>query len=691
MATDPICGMSVDEKSSSLFIEQQGRKYYFCSTTCKIQFEKPEKELKALKHALLVAVPLTIIVFVLTYASKDTLVPYVLFIIATVVQFYSGERFYAGIVDAIKNRSSNMDTLIAIGTTAAWAYSTTVVFMPSAFPTNSLYFDTSTIIISLILAGTYLQRMAESKASNSIASLMKLQPKKAHLIKGNSIIEKPIDEIKKGDILLVKPGENIPTDSMVVNGSSSIDESMITGESMSVAKRKGDHVTGGTVNLTSSVQIKVEKVGEDTMLAQIINIVQEAASSKVPIQKLADKVSSYFVPTVIVIGILSSVGWYLFGGVGLNIAVLIFVSVLIIACPCALGIATPAALLVSSGMAAKNGILVKSGESLQEASRIDAVVLDKTGTLTEGKPSVIDVIGMSGFTYDKVLVLAAMAESNSEHIIGKAVVKKANERNLKIEFPKKFNYTIGSGVTASGKDGTVVTVGNTDMFKGKFTKAMWELVLKLEQEGKSCLIVGVNGEIAGIISIADKLKKDSKQTIQAFNKSGKEVWMITGDNNRVASSISKELGIKNFISGAKPKDKLKKINDLQKHGKHVAMIGDGINDAPALTKADLGIALGSGSDIAMQSGDVVLIKNRIYDAYISIELGRKTMAKIRQNLAWAFGYNAVLIPIAAGALIPLYTINVYNFLPMFSGLAMAFSSVTVVSNSLLLGRFKIAN
>ena len=407
--------MHVEEAGTALVSENEGKKYYFCSTTCKLQFDKPELEMKILKQALAVAWPLTIMVAILTYVLHIVYGNYVMLVLASIVQFYAGRRFYAGIIDAIKNKSANMDTLIAIGTSAAWVYSTVVVFFPAIFPASGIYYDTSTIIIALILTGTYMQRLAESMASTAVSALVALQPKMAHVVKGTDITDVSIEQIKKGDILLVKPGEKIPTDSVVLEGESSVDESMITGESIPVTKRKGGKVTGGTINATSSLRIKAARVGEDTALAQIIKIVEDAASSKVPIQKLADKVSSYFVPIVVLIGLLAALGWYFVGGVGLNVSILIFVSVLIIACPCALGIATPAALLVSSGKAAKEGILVKSGESLQMASKVNAVVLDKTGTLTKGKPEVTDIIPLSTYSKKQILGFAAIAEMDSEH------------------------------------------------------------------------------------------------------------------------------------------------------------------------------------------------------------------------------------------------------------------------------------
>ncbi len=688
MATDPVCGMYVDEHTSTLTSDRQGRKYYFCSTSCQLQFERPERELRHLKTALLVSWPLTAIVAALTYVISIAYGNYVMFLLATVVQFYAGQRFYAGVLDAIKNRSSNMDTLIAIGTTAAWAYSTVVTFFPSVFPATGIYFDTSTIIISLILSGTYMQRLAETRASTAVSALIGLQPKIAHVVKGKDIVDTPIERIKVGDTMLVKPGEKIPTDSIVIDGDSSVDESMITGESIPLTKRIGDKVIGGTINATGSLRIKALKVGEDTALAQIIRIVEDAASSKVPIQKLADRISSYFVPLVVLIGIVSSLAWYIFGGVGLTTAVLIFVSVLIIACPCALGIATPAALLVASGKAAKNGILVKSGESLQIASKVNAIVLDKTGTLTKGRPEVTDVVPAPGHSEKEVIGLAAIAEMNSEHVLGKAIVDMAKRRKLKIAFPRKFTYRQGSGITAIDRSGKRISVGNRDLFGTATLQQLEKRILQLESDGKTTLIIGVNGKPIGLIALADVLKGDSKKAIDAFKRAELEVWLITGDNQRVASAISKKLGIKNFIAEAKPQDKMRKIAGLQKEGMVVAMVGDGINDAPALTKADLGIAIGAGTEVAIQAGGIVLIKNSIYDAFVAIELGKRAMGKIKQNLFWAFGYNSVLIPVAAGALIPIYSVSVYGFLPVLAAFAMAFSSVTVVSNSLLLNRFR---
>ena len=679
--------MYVDEKNTSLTSDKEGRKYYFCSTACKLQFDRPELEMKILKRALAVSWPLTIIVALLTYLLRLSYGNYIMLVLASVVQFYAGRRFYAGIIDAVKNRSANMDTLIAIGTTAAWSYSAVVTLFPYFFPSGGIFFDTSTIIISLILTGTYLQRIAEEKASVAVSALTSLQPKTVHVINGNIINDVPLEQIEERDMLLIRPGERVPTDAVVVEGESSVDESMITGESIPVTKSVGDSMTGGTINVTGAVRVKVVKIGEDTTLAQIIRIVKDAASSKVPIQRLADKVASYFVPAVVLIGILSSLAWYFLGGVGLNAAILIFVSVLIIACPCALGIATPAALLVSSGKAARKGILVKNGESLQIASKVNTVVLDKTGTLTKGRPEVTDIVVLTVYDDMQILGFAAVAEMNSEHVLGRAITSKANEKGIRVDFPKSFSYRQGFGVTAIDKEGREITVGNAELFSSISDKAKDQLN-RLESEGKTALIVSIGGSVAGIIALADVLKRDSKKAIEMLQKNGIEVWLVTGDNQNVAEAVAKQLGIKNVISKAKPEQKMEKIIELQKKGKVVAMVGDGINDAPALTKADLGIAIGAGTEVAAQAGGIVLIENKVYNVYVALELGKRTMSKIRQNLFWAFGYNVVLIPIAAGALIPVFTISVYQVLPVLAAFAMAFSSVTVVLNSLLLGRFR---
>ena len=688
MARDPICGMYVDQTTATIKSFKYGKNYYFCSEACKDQFEEPEKELKKLKIMLTVSWVLTIPVILFTYIIHFGYWVFVTLIMASVVQFYPGSKFYRGTIDAFKNRAGNMDTLIAISTSAAWTYSAVVVLFPSLFPSAGIYFDTSTAIISLILTGTLMEHLTKARASEALSKLVSLIPKTAHLIKNGEIVGVKAEEIKVSDLLLVKPGEGIPTDSRVVEGFSSVDESMITGESLPVDKKAGNKVIGGTINLSGAIKIMAEKVGEDTALSEIIETVRNANSAKVPIQKLADRVSSYFVPTVVLIGILSFLYWLYLGHIGLTFSLLVFVSVIIIACPCALGIATPAALMVSSGKAAENGILVKGGESIEIASKVNTVAFDKTGTITEGQLEVTDIIELSTYSKQEILKFAAAAEANSEHPVGKAVVKKAREENTEIQFPKDFNYIPGKGVSC--KLEKTVLVGNRDLFSdnGITTTNAESDIKKLEGEGKTVLIVSIESKIAGLIALADTIKDDSIRAIQALNRIGVETWMISGDNETTAKAIASKVGITNIVASVKPNQKLEKIEDLQRTGKIVAMVGDGINDAPSLAKADLGIAIGSGTDVAKETGGIVLMKDKLYGVYVSLKLGKMTISKIKQNLMWAFFYNIILIPIAAGELIPLFGAGIYNSLPFLAAFAMAFSSTTVVLNSLLLKRFK---
>ncbi|MGC8585705.1 MAG: heavy metal translocating P-type ATPase [Thermoplasmata archaeon] len=687
MAKDPVCGMYVEENENAIKSVRNGKTYYFCSENCKEQFEKPDKEYKKLKFLLIFSWSLTVPVVFLTYFSNIIFLKYVIFTLATIIQFYPGFRFYKGLLNSIKNRTGNMDTLIAMGTTVAWLYSTTVTFFPSFFIVRGIYFDTSSLIISLVLTGTFMENLMKQKATNALHKLISLQPKIAHLIKDGGLIDIDADKIKKNYILLVKPGERFPTDSEILEGVTEVDESMITGESLPVLKRVGDTVIGGTLNIINPVKIKVSKTSEENTLSEIISIVEKATTERVPIQRLADKVSSYFVPLVILTGIFSFFFWYFIGDIGLTYSLLVLVSVLIIACPCALGIATPAALMVSSGKAAVNGIIFKNGESIENASKINTVILDKTGTLTVGKPEITDIYTFNDFSKKDVLKLAAIAEIQSEHLFGKAIINEV--RGERIEFPESFQYIPGMGVKAIYNKNTII-VGNLNMMRNEGIDFNYQdLINDIEVKGKAVLIVAYNSKVIGIFGISDKIKDESKKTIEEIKKMGIDIWMITGDNEYSAKEISENLEIENVISNAKPKDKLEKIKELKKMRKTVAMVGDGINDAPALAEADLGIALGTGSDIAAETGGVILMKGDIYDVVKVLKLGRKTLRKIKQNLAWAFLYNLILIPVAAGLLIPFYGPKIYNILPIFAAIAMAFSSTTVVSNSILLNREKL--
>ena len=688
MARDPICGMYVDETTAAIRSFKYGKNYYFCSEVCKDQFDEPEKELKKLKFLLVLSWILTIPVILFTYLIRFEYWTYVILVMASVVQFYPGLRFYKGTIDAIKNRAGNMDTLIAIGTSAAWAYSAGVVVFPSLFPSTGIYFDTSTAIVSLILTGTLMEHLTKARASEALSKLVSLLPKTAHLVRDSKIVDVKVEEIRVGDILIVKPGEGIPTDSRVVEGFTSIDESMITGESLPVDKKIGDRVTGGTMNLSGAVRIEAVRIGEDTDLSEIIETVRNANSAKVPIQRLADKVSSYFVPAVMTVGILSFLYWYYIGNIGLTFSLLVFVSVLIIACPCALGIATPAALMVASGKAAENGILVKGGEYIEVANKVDTVAFDKTGTITKGHLEVTDIVKVSKLDEKEILTYAAAAEANSEHPVGKAVVNRAKHEGLEVKFPTDFNYIPGKGITCRLVNR--ILIGNRDLISdnGISIFDFENSVKKLEGEGKTVLIMALDSEVVGLIALGDTIKDDSFRAVKALKDLKIETWMISGDNETTARAIAGKVGITNVLAGVKPGQKLEKIEELQRSGKIVAMVGDGINDAPSLAKANLGIAIGSGTDVAMETGGMVLMKNKLYDVFVSLKLGRMTIRKIKQNLLWAFFYNIFLIPIAAGALIPLFGASIYNTLPFLAAFAMAFSSTTVVLNSLLLKRFK---
>ena len=691
MATDPICGMYVAEKKETLQQEVEGTRYYFCSTNCVNEFVAPQKELDKLKKLILIGIgliaPIIFLMWVPIFPEQQN--HYILFALATPIQFWIGWRFYVGTIDALKHRTANMDVLIAMGTSAAWGYSTIITFFPEAFPFTKVYFETAAMIIVLILIGRLLEHRTKAKASKAVRKLLDLKPRMAHLLKDGQETEIPVEKVKLNDILIVRPGEKIPVDGIVEKGHSSVDQSAITGESIPVSKEIGDEVIGATINKQGLLEIKAAKVGKDTVLSQIIKLVDEAKSSKVPLQRLADKIASYFVPTVTGIAIISALAWFFFGGIGLAFSMLAFVSVIIIACPCAMGIATPAALMVGGGKAAENGILIKGGEYLEIAKKVSVIVFDKTGTLTKGEPSVTDVLPLEELSQDEVLRLAAISEKGSEHPLGQAIVKSAKERGLVIADPDSFEAVIGYGIKVRYANHSIL-LGNRNLMKNngieidEFDNKMKEL----EEQGKTATLLAVDNKLSGIIAMADTIKENAPEAIKELKNAGIDVIMLTGDNQKTANAIAKKLGIKTVLAEVLPQQKEEVIRKLKEEKKIVAMVGDGINDAPALAVADLGIAIGSGTDIAKETGGIVLIKEDLRDVVTAIELSKKTVAKIKQNLFWAFAYNTALIPIAAGALVPLFGAEMYNYLPFLAAGAMAFSSATVVGNSLLLGRYK---
>ena len=611
-------------------------------------------------------------------------------LILTTPVIVAGSIFYSrGLLAFIKTRTATMDTLVAIGTGTAYIYSLFIsIFIwmgKPGFSAHDLYFEVAALLIAFILLGKYFEAIAKGKTSEAIKKLIGLQPKTALVKRGKKEVEIPVDEVQVGDIIIVKPGQKIPVDGVIVEGHSSLDESMITGESIPVEKKKGDKVIGATLNKTGSFTFKATKVGAETALAQIIKLVEDAQGSKAPIQRLADKISAYFVPVVIGIAIVSFLVWY-FLGFGLAFALTIFVAVLIIACPCALGLATPTAIMVGTGKGAENGILIKSAEALQKAQDIDTIVFDKTGTLTKGKPEVTDIISF-GLSEEKVLLYAGIAEKRSEHPLGEAIVKKAQEKKINLPDAKNFKAIIGKGLQAQYQKKEIL-LGNRNLLSEKkiaLSSSVEKTMQKLENEGKTAMLLAVDKKIAGIIAVADMLKENSANAVKILHELNKKVIMITGDNQRTAQAIAKQAGVEKILAEVLPKDKANEIKKLQKAGRKVAMVGDGINDAPALAQADVGIAIGSGTDVAIESADIVLIKEDVQDVAKAIELSLYTMKKIKQNLFWAFFYNSVGIPLAAGVLYPLtgWLLN-----PMIAGAAMAFSSVSVVSNSLLMKRWR---
>ena len=596
------------------------------------------------------------------FPGAKSLLPYVgiiSFILSTPVQFIMGAGFYRGMWSALKMRTFNMDSLIAIGTSVAYFYSVINFFMKIP----ELYFETAAFLITFVILGKFLEAKAKGRTSEAIQKLMGLQAKTARVIRNGETLDVPIDQVIKGDVVLVRPGEKIPVDGVILKGSSAIDESMITGESLPVEKHIGDNVIGATINKTGSFEIEATRVGAESTLSQIIKLVEDAQGSKAPIQAFADRISAWFVPAVIIIALITFGIWYLVLGASLSFSLMAFTAVIVIACPCALGLATPTAIMVGTGKGAEHGILVKGGEPLEAACKIKAIIFDKTGTLTNGKPVVTDIIG-------DVLQISASLETYSEHSLAEAIVKKYEGKLFAVS---DFRAIPGQGITGVINDKTYF-----------FGKPKYETYHDLESAGKTVMELSCDDKVLGAIAVADTVKETSKEAVQRLQKMGIDVWMITGDNARTAKAIAQQVGITNILSEVLPQDKADEVKKLQAMGKKVAMVGDGINDAPALAQADLGIAMGSGTDVAMESGGIVIIKNDLRDVVNAIDLSKETMQKIKQNMFFALFYNVAGIPIAA---------RVFSFAglilkPELAGLAMALSSISVVSNSLLLRGYK---
>ncbi|HAN44541.1 MAG TPA: heavy metal translocating P-type ATPase [Ruminococcaceae bacterium] len=609
-------------------------------------------------------------------------------IVLVIPVIIAGNRFYRVGFKALIQRSPNMDSLVAIGTTAAIVYSlysTYQIASGNFAAVEGLYFETAGVIITLILLGKSLEAVSKGKTSEAIKKLMGLAPKTATVIAGGKEVETPIDEVEIGDIILVKPGEKIPVDGVVAEGHTTIDESMLTGESMPVDKKAGDKVFAASINKNGLIKFKATKVGSDTALAQIIKLVEDAQGTKAPIAQMADIVSGYFVPTVCLIAVLAFAGW-LIAGQTLVFALTIFISVLVIACPCALGLATPTAIMVGTGKGAEYGILIKGGEALEMAHKINTIVFDKTGTITEGKPEVTDIIAGSGITKEDLLRIAASAEKGSEHPLGEAIVRYAEKQKLDLINLDSFTAISGYGIEVS-TGGKTAVLGNKRLMDLKGIALDWleKESDMLADEGKTPMYIALDNKIAGVIAVADVVKESSAMAIEKLRSMGIEVAMITGDNKKTAQAIAKQVGIDRVLAEVLPQDKANEVKKLQAEGKRVAMVGDGINDAPALAQAEIGIAIGSGTDVAIESADIVLMRSDLMDVPAAIKLSKSTIRNIKQNLFWAFGYNVAGIPLAAGLL---YLFGGPLLNPMFAAAAMSLSSVSVLSNALRLKGFK---
>jgi Cu+-exporting ATPase len=701
LAKDPICGMMVD-KASALKTERGGRNYYFCSVSCQKTFESPEQALKSMKTRVAIALTGVLALAILragafiALAAGATIISWVpipalpwftwgmwLFILVTPVQFIGGWSFYVGAWNAVRTRSINMDFLIALGTSVAYFYSVAVLFFPEVLPVKveerDVYFEVSAVIIAFVLLGKYMEEIIKTRSSAAVRKLLDLKPATATVVRNGAEMDVPAGSVMADETCVVRPGQRVPTDGEVIEGTSSVDESMLTGESMPVEKKPGTQVIGGTLNRSGMLRVRATRVGADAALAQIIKLVEDAQGSTAQIQRIADKVTSYFVPAVVGVAFLAFFGWWLAGNFPQGL--LAFIAVLIISCPCALGVATPAALMVGVGKGAEAGILIRGAEVLERAQSIGTVVFDKTGTLTKGEPNVTDVVPLADQSETEVLRLAASAEVGSEHPLGEAIVRGAKHRNIALGKVEAFEAVSGHGIKGR-LDGRAVLLGNRRLLKreGIDPAPGEDTMIRHESEGKTAMLVAWDGALVGVVAVADTLKPEANEAIADLKTEGVGVVMLTGDNRRTAEAIGRELGIARVIAEVLPADKARIIQDLQKGGKAVAMVGDGVNDAPALATAQIGIAIGSGSDVAKETGGIILVRDDVRDVVAAIRLSRATMRKIKQNLFWAFIYNAIGIPIAA-----------FGFLnPIIAAAAMALSSLSVIVNSALLKTLKLS-
>ncbi len=713
LVKDPVCGMMLD-KDKALSAVVDGKTYYFCMESCLKTFLDPEGELKKMKQR--VSVALSGALFFAIFRASIALIPafftmflhfttewyLILFLISTPVIWFGGWSFYTGAVKSLKKRSINMDVLITFGVLTAYFYSSIVTFLPFIeaaikIPEGSLllplsmrtaFFDTAAIIVAFILIGKFLEEGIKKKSSSAIRKLLDMKPKMANIIRNGEEQQIPAEKIEKGDIIIVKPGEAIPTDGIIIEGHSAVDEKLISGESLPVEKRIGDKVIGATINKTGTFRFEATEVGENTTLMKIVKMVEEAQASSAPIQKLGDKITSYFVPVVISAAVISFIFWLFFFELMFLpdlrypvVAFYVLIAVLIVACPCTLGIATPAAIMVGVGKSAEYGILIRGGEYLQEIRNLDTIVFDKTGTITKGEPRVVNIINVNSMTELDVLRYAAIAEKNSEHPLAEAILLEAQKRNVILLGSKDFEAIPGKGVKIL-VDNDQILLGNRTLLKSFNINLQEEYenkIKELESEGKTVVLLAKNGVLSGLIAIADIIKDHAKETISELKAMDIETIMLTGDNKATADSVGKSIGIDKIIAEVLPDEKAQVIKQLQSEGKIVGMVGDGINDAPSLAQANVGVAIGSGADVAKETGGLILVRNDIQDVVNGIKISRKTMKVIRQNFFWAFIYNVLMIPLAMFGIIH----------PIIAAAAMSLSSLSVVLNSARLKLFKI--
>ncbi|HZY92311.1 MAG TPA: heavy metal translocating P-type ATPase [Thermoplasmata archaeon] len=685
MATDPICGMFVEERTAELTLLRENRTYFFCSSSCLEQFASPETELARLRRRLLVAWPAAIAVLLLTYAYTPTWGRFGSFLLAGVVEFYAGAGFFRGTYDALRSRIWNMDILIAVGTLTAFAYSAVVVFFPGVLP-PSVYFDASALIVALILTGNYLEHLTRQRASQALRRLQELLPTTVRRLRAGEETAVPIAEVVPGDRLRIRAGERVPVDALVVVGESSADESLVTGESLPVEKRPGSTVVAGSLNGGGTLEVEARQVGEDTLLASIGRLVVEAESSQVPLQRTANRIAERFVPAVLGFAVAAALGWFV-SGAGLTVALLVFVSVAITACPCAFGIATPAALMVGTGRAAEEGVLFRGRDAIERTARIDTVLTDKTGTLTRGRPTLTDLVVTEGTTEEEALGLALGLEQDSSHPFAAAVRGLGALRRVEPISVTSVRTESGAGLRGL-RGGTPVSLerGSVDALPPTTSERVASAARRADSEGKSWSLLFEDGRVLGLLAFSDPAAPGVKAAVTELESEGIRVIMATGDHAAAAGTIAREVGIREVHADLTPGAKLGLLRSLQAEGRRVAVVGDGINDAPALLAADAGIAIGAGTDVAKESGQVILVRSDFSAVPVALRAGRRTLRKVRQNLFWALGYNAVLLPVAAGAVVPLFGLSVFSVLPIVGALAMGLSSTSVLLNSLSLRR-----